>query len=132
MDTIGEWRQGWNGLEVMGRVEGGRRTGKSDVGADITALYFTLTSQCNSASQFRAKVQEHCNSILQFSDLYKCTTYISVVKSTTHTHNGTVGCAYSADTVVRGGGSGGRNNKAGTWRGGGEVTSWENSNISSS
>ena len=50
MDTIGEWRQGWNGLEVMGRVEGGRRTGKSDVGADITALYFTLTSQCNSAS----------------------------------------------------------------------------------
>ena len=57
MDTIGEWRQGWNGLEVMGRVEEGRRTGKSDVGADITALYFTLTSQCNSASQFRAKVQ---------------------------------------------------------------------------
>ena len=45
----------WIGSD--GKGGGGRRTGKSDVGADITALYFTLTSQCNSASQFRAKVQ---------------------------------------------------------------------------
>ena len=66
----------------MGRVGGGRRTGKSDVGADITALYFTLpqqwsgqykTVQHSSAQECKAKYKSKIsNAVRQYISVLWC------------------------------------------------------------